>query len=82
MQESGGPAVTPMSIDGADRGAVRQLAASIRERIARGEAKEAIYAELSPRYIEQDSLALLIARVPSPADVQAMRRRNSISCSG
>jgi hypothetical protein len=64
-------------IEGEGRRTVRSLAASVRERIARGEAKEAIYAELRPQYYESDALAALIARVPSPADVQAMRPRNA-----
>ncbi len=52
----------------------QELLSNIKSRINAGEDRQAIFNDLSTKYVEQDWLASLIASVPKPEDVPKMKR--------
>ena len=52
----------------------RELLSNIKSRINTGEDRQAIYNDLSAKYVERDWLASFIASVPIPEDIPKMKK--------
>lgn len=55
----------------------RELLSSIKSRINAGEERQAIFNDLSTKYVEQDWLASFIASAPNPDDIQKLKKGTS-----